>query len=90
MSIKVKLNPILQKHAGGQEVVEVTGHTVGGCLENLESRFPDIKQGTRNKQGRLVPYSLFFVNSKCIIVNTLATPVNDGDEIEIKFIAGGG
>jgi len=35
MSIEVKLNPILQKHAGGQEVVEVTGHTIGECLYYL-------------------------------------------------------
>jgi len=90
MSIKVKLNSILQKHTGGQEVIEVTGHTVGECLENLESRFPDIKQETRNKQGRLVPYCYFFVNSKCALVNKLTPPVNDGDEIEIKFLAAGG
>jgi molybdopterin converting factor small subunit len=90
MSIKVRLHPILQKLAGGQEVVEVTGHTTGECLENLESRFPVIKQMIRDKRGQLRRYCEILVNSKSTYPEELTTPVKDGDQIDIVvFFAGG-
>jgi len=90
MSIKVRLHPILQNLAGGQEVVEVTGHTTGECLENLESRFPVIKQLIRDKRGQLRRYCEILVNSESTYPNELTTPVKDGDQIDIVvFFAGG-
>ena len=71
-------------------MVEVTGLTTGECLENLEDRFPGIKQEIRDKRGRLVPYYFIFVNSKFDYAKQLTTPVRDGDEIEIKIIVAGG
>jgi molybdopterin synthase sulfur carrier subunit len=90
MSIKVRLNPILQKLTGGQEVVEVTGHTTGECLENLESRFPVIKQMIRDNQGQLRHYCSILVNSKSTHPEELTTPVKDGDQIDIVVFFGGG
>jgi len=90
MSIKVRLHPILQKLAGEQEVVEVTGHTTGECLENLESRFPVIKQLIRDKRGQLRRYCEILVNSESAYPKGLTTPVKDGDQIDIVvFFAGG-
>ena len=90
MSIEVELHPILQKLAGGQGVVEVTGLTTGECLKNLESRFPSIEQEIRDKRGRLRPYYCILVNSKHTHAEQLTTPVKDGDKIEIEiFICGG-
>jgi molybdopterin synthase sulfur carrier subunit len=90
MSIRVKLHPILQKLTGGQEEVEVTGHTTGECLENLESRFPVIKQMIRDNRGQLRRYCSILVNSKPTHPEELTTPVKDGDQIDIViFITGG-
>ena len=90
MSIKVRLHPILQHLAGGQEVVEVTGHTTGECLENLESRFPDIKKMIRDKRGQLRRYCSILVNSESTYPKELTTPVKDGDQIDIVvFVTGG-
>jgi molybdopterin converting factor small subunit len=90
MSIKVRLHPILQSLAGGQEVVEVTGHTTGECLENLEGRFPVIKQLIRDKRGQLRRYCEILVNSESTYPKELTTPVKDGDQIDIViFVAGG-
>ena len=86
MSVKVRLNPILQMLAGGQGLVEVTGHTTGECLEALEIRFPDIKRAIRDKQGRLSPYYSIWVNSKRLDSGQLTTPVGDGDEIDINIM----
>ena len=90
MSIKVRLHPIVQKLAGGQEVVEVTGHTTGECLENLENRFPVIKQLIRDKQGQLRRYCEILVNSESTYPEELTTPVKDGDQIDIAVFFGGG
>ena len=90
MSIKVRLHPFLQNLAGGQEVVEVTGHTTGECLENLEGRFPGIKQQIRDKRGQLRRYCEILVNSESTYPKELTTPVKDGDQIDIViFVAGG-
>ena len=90
MSITVKLHPILQNLVGGQELVEVTGHTTGECLENLESRFPVIKQLTRDKRGQLRHYCEILINTKSTYPEELTAPVKDGDQIDvICFFAGG-
>jgi molybdopterin converting factor small subunit len=90
MSIKVKLHPILQKLTGGQEVVEVTGKTTGECLENLEKRFPVIKQIIRDNQGQLRRYCEILVNSRSTYPEELTAPVKDGDQLDVMcFFAGG-
>jgi len=90
MSIKVRLHPILKSLAGGQEVVEVTGHTTGECLENLESRFPVIKQQIRDKRGQLRRYCEILVNSESTYPKELTATVKDGDQIDIVIFVGGG
>jgi molybdopterin converting factor small subunit len=90
MSIQVRLHPILQSLVGGQKVVEVTGHTTGECLENLESCFPVIKQLIRDKLGQLRPYCNILVNSESTYPKELATPVKDGDQIDIVILVTGG
>ena len=90
MSIKVRLHPILQHLAGGQEVLEVTGHTTGECLENMEARFPDIKKMIRDKRGQLRRYCSILVNSESTYLEELTTLVKDGDQIDIVvFVTGG-
>ncbi len=90
MSIKVRLHPILQNLAGGQELVEVIGHTTGECLEDLEIRFPVIKQLIRDKRGQLRRYCEILVNSKSTYPKELTTPVKDRDQIDIMiFVVGG-
>jgi molybdopterin converting factor small subunit len=90
MSIKVRLHPILQHIVGGQEVVEVTGHTTGECLENMENRFPDIKKMIRDKRGQLRRYCEILVNSESTYPKELTTAVKDGDQIDIVIFVGGG
>jgi len=90
MSITVNLHPILQNLAGGQELVEVTGQTAGECRDDLESRFPVIKQVIRGSRGELRHYCEILVNSKSTYPEELTAPVKDGDQIDVMcFFAGG-
>jgi molybdopterin converting factor small subunit len=71
-------------------VVELTGNTTGECLENLESRFPVIKQLIRDKRGQLRRYCEILVNSQSTYPKELTTPVKDGDQMDIVvFVTGG-
>ncbi len=90
MSINIRLHPILKSLAGGQEVVEVTGRTTGECLEELESRFPVIRQLIRDKRAQLRRHCEILVNSKSTYPEELTTPVKDGDQIEITILVTGG
>ena len=90
MSIEVRLHPILKNLAGGHEMVELTCRTTGECLENLESRFPVIKEMIRDKRGQLRRYCSILVNAQSTYPKELTTPVKDGDQIDIVVFFGGG
>jgi molybdopterin converting factor small subunit len=90
ISIKVRLHPFLQYLAEGQEVVEITGRTTGECPENLESRFPAIKQQIRDKRGQLRHYCCILVNSESTYPKELTTSVKDGDQLDVVFFVTGG
>jgi molybdopterin converting factor small subunit len=90
MSITAELHPILQNLAGGKELAEVTGHKIGECLDDLESRFPAIGQVIRGSRGELRHYCEILVNSKSTYPEELTAPVKDGDQIDVMCFFGGG
>jgi len=90
MSVRVRLPPILLEFGCGAETCEVTGQTVGECLENLEMQFPAIKDYLLDRQGRLLRIFGIYLNSEGIYPVELDTPVQENDEIVIlNFIMGG-
>jgi len=90
MSVKVKIPPPLRQLAGGKDVADVVGQTVGECLDNLEVQFPGIKQRLYDKQGRLLNYFGVYINSESAYPEELTKPVNDGDELTIAILIIGG
>jgi molybdopterin synthase sulfur carrier subunit len=90
MSVRVKLPPILQGPSGGIEAPEVTGRTVAECLENLEKRFPGIKEVLFDRQGKLLRVFGIYLNADGLRPVELETKLRDGDEIVIlNFLMGG-
>ena len=79
MRVRVKLPPILQEPSGGAETCEVTGATVGECLESLERQFPKLKDYLFDRQGRLLGIFGIYLNSEGIYPVGLDTPVQDND-----------
>ncbi|MBM3150235.1 MAG: MoaD/ThiS family protein [Chloroflexi bacterium] len=90
MSVKVRLHPCLKKFAGGQSVVEVSGHTVAECLDNLEAKFPGMKQQLLDEQGKLHSFYDICVNLRSSQTDPLTEPVKDGDELLIITVIAGG
>jgi len=90
LSPRIRLNPTLQELANGQEIVEVVGRSAGECLADLDKRFPEMHEYIFDKQGKLHKHIEIFVNGKTTFPEELATPVNNGDELSILLLLGGG
>jgi len=90
MSVMVKLPPVLQEFSGGVEALEVNGRTVDECLNQLEARFPGIRESLLDRQGKMLRVFGIYLNSDGLHPVELDSPVRDGDEIVIlNFLMGG-
>jgi MoaD family protein len=72
------------------EVIEVSGSTVGECLNHLVKQFPGTKKQLFTENGDLFQNIIISVNGKSAYPEQLDKPVKDGDELNIVFIIGGG
>ena len=90
MSVKINIPSYLQPFTGGHDVVEVAGNTTGECLKNLSKQFPDTGDKIFNEGGELIDHVSIFVNGEYDNTDGLTKPVNDGDELHIFYILGGG
>ena len=89
MSVKIKTHPFLRRFLNNQEEVEVTGTTVGECIDDLEHKFPGFKEQIL-RNGKLRDIFEIYVNYDSAYPEELARPVKDGDTVTIiTYIAGG-
>jgi molybdopterin synthase sulfur carrier subunit len=91
MSVRVRIPTPLRRFTGGAEEVGVDGTTIGMVVNSLEERYPGIKERLCDDQGRVRRFVNLYVNGDDIrFLNSLDTPVKDGDEVSIvPAIAGG-
>ena len=90
MSIVVNIHQTLRHLTNNQATVDVHGNTVGECLEDLLTQFPNIKDKLFNKKGTLLNYVDIYVNLEMVDPDELTRPVNDGDVIHIVMMLTGG
>jgi len=90
MSVVVKLPPYFQDIAAGQKVVEADGTTVMEMIQDLERKYPGIKEHILDRKGRLQGYVEIFVNDDVVYPEGAAMQIHDGDEVEIAMIVSGG
>jgi sulfur-carrier protein len=69
----------------------VSGTTVGAAVEDLEQKHPGIKERLCDESGRVRRFVNLYVNGDDIrFLNSLDTPIKEGDEVAIvPAIAGG-
>jgi molybdopterin synthase sulfur carrier subunit len=91
MSVRVRIPTPLRKFTAGAEEVGVIGSTIASVVEDLESKFPGIRERLCDEQGRVRRFVNIYVNGDDIrFLNSLDTPVKEGDEVAIvPAIAGG-
>jgi len=88
--VKINIPSYMQPFTNSMEVVEVNGSTVGKCLNYLVKQFPGIKGQLFSKNGDLFENVIISVNGESAYPEQLAKPVEDGDELNILLIIGGG
>ena len=90
MSIKIVIPLYLQPFTNNLEAVEVDGSTVGVCFNNLTKQFSGMEKMLFDKNGKLLSYVGIYVNGEDAYPEELAKPIEDGDELHIIYIIGGG
>jgi len=88
--IKINIPSYMRPFTNNVEVVEVSGSTVGKCLNYLVKQFPGIKGQLFSKNGDLFENVIISVNGESAYPEQLAKPVKEGDELNILLIIGGG
>ena len=92
MSIKVRIPQPMQKFTKGEDQVEVTGSDIKGLIDDLEKKFPGIRERICDESGKVRRFINIYVNEEDVrFLQGDATAIKDGDEISIiPAIAGGG
>ena len=87
----VRIPTPLRKLTNGQEEVSAQGGTIAAIIANLETQYPGLKERICDDQGKVRRFVNIFKNDEDIrFLQSLETPVGDGDELSIvPAIAGG-
>jgi len=87
----VRIPTPLRKLTNGQEEVSAQGGTIAAIIANLETQYPGLKERICDDQGKIRRFVNIFKNDEDIrFLQSLETPVADGDELSIvPAIAGG-
>ena len=91
MAATIRIPTPLRKLANEQETVEVESTTVGAAIDELEGKFPGIKERLVSEDGEVRRFVNVYVNEEDIrFLESQATPLKDGDDVSIiPAIAGG-
>ncbi len=91
MPVRVRIPTPLRKITANKDVVEAAGAKVGEVIDNLEKAHPGLKERLCDEGGKVRRFVNIFLNDEDIrFLDSLATPVKDGDELAIvPAIAGG-
>jgi molybdopterin synthase sulfur carrier subunit len=91
VSVRVRVPTPLRRFTAGAEEVTVNGRTISRVVEDLELKFPGLKEHLCDEEGRVRRFINIYVNGDDIrFLDSLETAVKDGDEVAIvPAIAGG-
>jgi molybdopterin synthase sulfur carrier subunit len=91
MAANVRIPTPLRKLTNDEELVEVKPGTIADAINELQTRFPGIKERLIDESGAVRRFVNVYVNEEDIrFLQNQDTPLKDGDEISIiPAIAGG-
>lgn len=91
MAAKVRIPTPLRKLTNNEELVEVNASTIVDAINELQARYPGIKERLLDDTGAVRRFVNVYVNEEDIrFLQNQQTQVKDGDEISIiPAIAGG-
>lgn len=90
MSIRVYLHKTHRPHVDDLESVEVSGQTVGECLQHLVRRYPQLASVLFDDHEKLHKTVEVYLNMQSTYPEELAKPTKSGDVIHITLLLAGG
>lgn len=90
MTVLLHIPKLLRAAADNQEKVAVRGETIGECLQDLVSRYPEVNSFLFDEEGTVRRYVIIFLNQKNTYPEEMNVPVKDGDEIRMEIFLDGG
>jgi sulfur-carrier protein len=89
--VEVKLPTILRPHTGGEAIVTGAGGTVRQVLDDLDGRYPGLRDRIVTDDGGIHRYVNVYLNEEDVrYLGALETEVADGDTISILPAVAGG
>lgn len=91
MAVLVRIPSPLRSLTGGQDRVETAPGRLVEVIEELERRFPGMRDRLIDGSGELRRFVIIFLNGEDVrFLQGLETPVRDGDEVSIVPAVSGG
>lgn len=90
MPAEVVIPQFLQHLTGHEKTAVVHGETVGLCLEELTTRFPELTEKVFDEDGNITGLINVYINKKSAFPGELEKPVRDGDKIYLAYTLVGG
>ncbi|MBI2936196.1 MAG: MoaD/ThiS family protein [Chloroflexi bacterium] len=91
MSVLVRIPAPLRRVTKGLDKVEVSSTTLAQTLEELEARFPGIRERLMDETGELRHFVNIYVNGEDVrFLQGLDTEIKSGDEVSIVPAVAGG
>jgi MoaD family protein len=91
MAVKVKIPTQLRAAAGGESELQLDGSTVGEVLAALFDRHGELRDRLSDDTGGLRRFVNVYVDGEDIrFTDGLATPVADGQEVQVLPAVAGG
>jgi molybdopterin synthase sulfur carrier subunit len=91
VAVEVRIPTVLRKFTQGEAVVELEPGTIAGLIDQLDGRFPGMKQQLVTDQGDLHRFVNVYVNDEdARYLEKLDTKVSEGDKVALlPSVAGG-
>ena len=91
MAVKIRIPTPLRKLTNNEELVEVKATTIGDAINELQARYPGIKERLIDDAGAVRKFVNVYVNEEDIrFLQNQQTKIKEGDEVSIiPAIAGG-
>jgi hypothetical protein len=86
--LQIYLPPSLQPLVDNIRQIDISGQTIGECLENAVSRYHSLENAIFDKEHRVQKGLSLYLQAET--VNDLNRPVKDGDKLYIINILVGG
>ncbi|MDP6101070.1 MAG: MoaD family protein [Dehalococcoidia bacterium] len=91
MAVEVRVPSLLRGLVGGVKSIQTSGPTIGLALDDIEARFPGFKERVIDPNGAIKQFVSIFINGEDVrYIQSLDTPLLDGDQVSILPAVAGG